>query len=352
MDTNGVAAVLRRAGVLGDHEPHRLEVLDVGAFNSQTVRVRVEVPDVSEALTFVLKRPADGGWSRTAAAEESRFYRTVAAATGHPEIVPRCFAIGPADDPFVLLEDLSATHRPPLTRTEGIEHVLASEADQVSVIDTLARLKAFWWEHPLQEQLGWGYWSEDVEGFEHYAQRRRASWQKVLADNSAWLPAHIVDLCNEVVDGLTTHWTRWLQPRLAGRRQLTLLHGDAYFANFLCPQPGTAGHAYLIDWQSACIDIGAGDLVNLMATFWTSEQRNSQGRERRLLEDFHRRLTEYGVTDYSLERLENDYRIGLVYWILMPIQDAYDGSPVEYWWPKLQCLASAFDDWQCRDLLR
>jgi hypothetical protein len=287
-----------------------------------------------------------------AAAEEGRFYRTVAEATGHPEIVPRCFAIGPADDPFVLLEDLSATHRPPLTRAEGIGHVPASEADQVSVVDTLARLKAYWWEHPLQEQLGWGYWSEDVEGFEHYAARRRASWQKVLADNSAWLPAHVVDLCGQVVDGLAAHWTRWLQPRLAGRKQLTLLHGDAYFANFLCPHPGTTGPAYLIDWQSACIDIGAGDLVNLMATFWTSEQRNAQGRERRLLDQFHRRLTEHGVTGYSVERLENDYRIGLVYWILMPIQDAYDGSPIDYWWPKLQCLAAAFDDWDCRTLLR
>jgi hypothetical protein len=133
---------------------------------------------------------------------------------------------------------------------------------------------------------------------------------------------------------------------------LTLLHGDAYFSNFLCPRPGTTGLGYLIGWQSWCFDIGAGDLVNLLATFWTSEQRNDQDRERRLLLEFHRRLVGYGVTGYSFDQLIDDYRLGLVYWILMPIQDAYAGSSVAYWWPKLQCLAAAFEDWNCRSLLR
>jgi hypothetical protein len=36
----------------------------------------------------------------------------------------------------------------------------------------------------------------------------------------------------------------------------------------------------------------------------------------------------------------------------MPIQDGGDGAPHSYWWPKMQCLLAAFDDWGCAELLR
>jgi hypothetical protein len=51
------------------------------------------------------------------------------------------------------------------------------------------------------------------------------------------------------------------------------------------------------------------------------------------------------------EALIDDYRLGLVSWLLVPFQDAHDGSPADYWWPKLQCLLAAFDDWDCQELL-
>lgn len=60
MDLEGVAAVLRGAGVLGDRDVRDLEVLDVGAFNSETVRVRVEVAGPVEVLEYVRAWPAGG----------------------------------------------------------------------------------------------------------------------------------------------------------------------------------------------------------------------------------------------------------------------------------------------------
>lgn len=58
------------------------------------------------------------------------------------------------------------------------------------------------------------------------------------------------------------------------------------------------------------------------------------------------------MTDYPYPALIEDYRLGLVYWLLVPWQDAYAGSARVYWWPKLQCLLAAFDDWDCDQLLR
>lgn len=46
-----------------------------------------------------------------------------------------------------------------------------------------------------------------------------------------------------------------------------------------------------------------------------------------------------------------DYRHGLIYWLLVPVQDCYGGAGNEYWWPKMQCLVAAFQDWECERLL-
>ncbi|HEU5228805.1 MAG TPA: oxidoreductase family protein, partial [Ktedonobacteraceae bacterium] len=94
-----------------------------------------------------------------------------------------------------------------------------------------------------------------------------------------------------------------------------------YFANFLCPKEPTAGTAYLLDWQSASFDIGGHDLVNLMATFWTSEQRHAEQREDRMLRRYYDVLQANGVSGYSWEDLITDYRTHLIYWLLITIQD-------------------------------
>lgn len=132
---------------------------------------------------------------------------------------------------------------------------------------------------------------------------------------------------------------------------MTLVHGDAYFANYLCPKGSSAGTTYLLDWQSYAFDIGAYDLVNMCATFWTSQQRNEEQRELTILRRYHALLQSYNIRDYSWDDLLTDYKIGLIYWLLMPVQDCYGGSEKDYWWPKMQCLVTAFREWHCEDLL-
>lgn len=339
--------MLRQAGVLRDAEVVEVEVVDTGAFNSETVRLRVRYDGDADGTPtgLVLKRPAPNEWSVQAAADEVRFYRLVGGLADHPAVVPRCWGAG---DDYLLLEDLSSTHHAPLTRDQiiGTPSVLPDPRDAAGVIETLARLQAFWWEHPLQGSvLELGYWSADGEGFESYAERRTEAWQHVVE-----LPAEVRELYAKVVDGLPAYWDRWLRPRVEPRKQLTLQHGDAYFSNFQCPS-SAAGTTYLLDWQGPCFDLGAGDLVNLMATFWTREQRADGGLEHRLLRQFHEDLRRFGVRDYGFDDLCHDYRLSLVFWLLDPVQDARNGSRRDYWWPKMRCLAAAFQDWDCLELV-
>jgi hypothetical protein len=57
------------------------------------------------------------------------------------------------------------------------------------------------------------------------------------------------------------------------------------------------------------------------------------------------------VQDYAWEDLIADYQSGLIYWLLVPLQDRHDGAGKDYWWPKMQCLVVAFREWRCAELL-
>jgi hypothetical protein len=255
----------------------------------------------------------------------------------------------------LLLQDLAPTHQPPVTRAQQIGPVEAvpPAAQIAECIETLGMLHAFWWQHLLlgEGHFDVGYWSRTRERFDAYLQRRTNSWQRVAAQEDASLPEDVRTLYEQALARLPSYWERYLEPRFRSSRHLTLAHGDAYFANFLCPIPPRTGTAYLLDWQSPEFDIGAYDLATLCATFWTREQRHTARREDRILHQYFDSLKTHGVRHYPWEDLLLDYRHALIFWLLMPVQDAADGSARDYWWPKMRCLLAAFSDWHCGALL-
>jgi hypothetical protein len=223
-----------------------------------------------------------------------------------------------------------------------------SDRQTRACVTALARHHAYWWEHPglLTGRFEVGSWFRDPERAAAYSARRRAAsasvdWNLVKPEDA--------ELCAQVLAQAEAHARVHLIPRLAARRNLTLTHGDAYFANFLCAREGT--DAYLVDWQSPEVDHPGTDLALLLASFWTPRQRHEQSRELRCLQLYHQTLYDNGVPDYTWQDLVTDYQAGLLYWLLVPLQDAADGSPPSYWLPKLSCLADAARDWQCLDLL-
>lgn len=331
------------------------------AFNSATSRLRVQYSADAPAdvpTQLILKRNRTEAWAQEAGADEVRFYTLVASLADHPHITVPCYAAAYDSDSgqsYLLLRDLSATHRPPVTREQqiGIVDGVPTTDDIAAVVETLAHLHGYWWNHPLLETEPFvvGYWSRSAERFDQYLRRRTASWQQVLAREGSWLPAEVSALYEQVFAHLPAYWERYLQPRFRSMHHLTLIHGDAYFANFLCPEPPATGPTYLLDWQSPAVDVGGYDLVNLCATFWTPEQRHQDQRELQILRRYYATVQAYGVSQYSWEDLLTDYRHGLIYWLLVPVQDAADGSHKDYWWPKMQCVVAAFHDWHCDELL-
>jgi thiamine kinase-like enzyme len=356
-----LTAVLSASGLLADGEVLSVTITETGAFNSQTQRLQVQYSsDATAGLApnMVLKRNTQEPWAIEAGAEEVKFYQMVAALRPAPPALVPCYAA--AYDPasgnsYLLMRDLSATHAPPVTRDQQVSIIEAvpPAAAIERVIDTLAQHHAYWWDHPLLATGTFeiGYWSRNADRFAQYLQRRQSAWESLRVDEASWFPDELRDLYERVLAHLSQHWQAYLEPRFRTKTNLTLLHGDAYFANFLCPKDSSDDTTYLLDWQSPTVDIGGYDLANLCATFWTSEQRHAARREELILRRYHATLQASGVRDYTWDDLITDYRSGLIYWLLVPLQDRRDGAGKDYWWPKMQCLVAAFHEWRCEELL-
>ncbi len=81
--------------------------------------------------------------------------------------------------------------------------------------------------------------------------------------------------------------------------------------------------------------------------FWTREQRQTGDRERKALRLYHATLCESGVCEYSWENLISDYRLMIALTVFHPVWDeTYQRPNRRYWWPKMQCLTDAYEDWK------
>lgn len=357
---DGLSELLRRAGILQEGKVTLVEQQQSDAFNSQLAFLRLHYSaDAGEGLPtrVVLKHNLLVDWAIEAGAEEVNFYNLVASLPDHPPVTPPCYAAfydEASGQSYLLLQDLSESHAPPVTRDQQLDIADGvPPPDRIQgVVDTLARFHAYWWQHPLLNsgRFPVGYWSRNTERFTLYRQRRQRSWEALVAAETDWLPADMRKLYEWVLPRLRQHWEHYLEPRFRNQTHLTLIHGDAYFANFLCPRQPGVGATYLLDWQSPTVDLAGYDLANLIATFWSPAQRHQDEREQKMLRRYYDTLCDHGVVGYTWEELLTDYRSGLIFWLLMPVQDRFGGAGKEYWWPKMQCLVAAFVEWECEVL--
>jgi hypothetical protein len=354
-----LTSALREGGALPQGEVAAVHLRANDAFNSAAAHLEVryssDAPETAPRRLF-LKRAIAAEWALRAGAREVAFYQFVAPHRARlPMLVP-CYAAAvdaASGQSFCLLLDVSETHAPPVTREQLIAGAVPAEALLDQVVDALAAFHAFWWEHPLlgQSTFELPSWYADEARHAQFVEETRRNWARFLEAEGAWFPEALRLLYEQVLAGYPVLWERYIRQRVATHRRMTLSHGDCYLSQFLCPAPGTSSQTYLIDFQGPAADFGAMDLVFLFATFWPPAQRREGQREERLLRRYHQALAAQGVRGYSWETLLTDYRLALTYMLSYPVWDRNNGSRKDYWWPKLQCLAGAFQDWQCFKLL-
>jgi hypothetical protein len=136
---------------------------------------------------------------------------------------------------------------------------------------------------------------------------------------------------------------------------LTLVHGDPNPTNVLTPKsPGPVRDArslFLIDRQpfdwSLRLWLGASDLVYASVPYWPISQRRAH--ERALLEGYFTALVENGISDYSWDRLLDDWRICLCHALMVaPVwgADPNTRDNMRWLWEKqLWRALAAIRDW-------
>jgi hypothetical protein len=96
----------------------------------------------------------------------------------------------------------------------------------------------------------------------------------------------------------------WL---LAERDRFALLHGDYRLDNMLFDPDGT--RVTVVDWQTLGVGLPARDLAYFTATSLQPQLRSAI--EEDLVDEYHRALSDYGVTGYDREACWRDYRLGM-----------------------------------------
>ncbi len=346
-----LTALLEAAGLSQGQPVTSVDVRRSDAFNSTVAHLELHYGKSGASLPnkLVLKLNLEGEGQ-----EEAAFYGMVEAEDVDTSMLVPCLSA--AFEPesgasHLLLLDVSTTHEAPVDRDKllGLEGI-PSETHLRGVTEALARFHAVWWEHPLLDknvatQLTGRY--RDAPAYEAWWHRHRRDYEQFAATHAQAFPNDVHGIYKRALEYYPKLWESLLEPRSRTLSGLTLTHNDCYLTQFLCPKSGQTP-TYLVDFQSACTDFAARDLVYLMATFWTREQR--QRYERDVLTHYHQVLLDEGVKGYNLDQLFEDYRLMLIDMVFHPVWDTTYGADPTYWQPKMKCLTDAYRDWRCDEL--
>ncbi len=99
--------------------------------------------------------------------------------------------------------------------------------------------------------------------------------------------------------------TPWL---MAEPKRYALMHGDYRLDNMLFDPDRT--RITVVDWQTVGIGLPGRDLAYFTATSLDPAMRSQV--EQDLVNDYHRSLLRYGITDYDIDTCWRDYRLGVV----------------------------------------
>lgn len=298
--------VLHRAGALPDASSVAsigLEPLGAGVgVMGELARIRLTYAgDAGSApASVIVKSPSPFEENRSQGVglgmyeAEIRFMRELDATT--PVRTPRVFLadiVSGTAEFVVVMEDLG--HLLMGDQVQGVTPHQARDA-----VRTMADLHAGWWGRVQTPEMDWvpSVVHARIEGL---AQMWPALWMGFNAKFASSLP----DGGAEAGALIAEHYWRVMN-RIA-EWPWTLLHQD-YRVDNLFFDAGSEEAVVVIDWQGIGRGPGIYDLCYFLGGSLTIEDRRNH--EAGLVQAYHDRLVQRGVTDYPFDRLWHDYRFG------------------------------------------
>lgn len=207
---------------------------------------------------------------------------------------PRCFDVGTDPASTLLLEDLG-----PLRSGDQVTGLRLQDAEVL--MDALAgQHAAFWMNESCDDpHLATATDSNYVSMVHHLV---NTGVESLVARYGDRAPAAALD----AVARLAPRWTDVVTACAAGPR--TVAHNDCRLDNIFFDGEG---NPVFIDWQAIGTTRGTHDIANLLAGSMDIDLLRAHWKE--LVRRYHRRLCEHGVTGYSWERCEQDYRQSVLF---------------------------------------
>jgi hypothetical protein len=294
---------------------------------SYTLSAAADVPTAMFLKTYKPHVRLDYG------AKEVIFYSNLAPAVNRLPIV-RCydaFLDLNGDACYCLFEDVSATHASaPFNAAPSIRHVQLALA-------VLAQLHAAFWQHKLV--LGVRLDQAIAQIATDFFQYRQYSTE-LLARYAEALPK----LWRDVFVRYLVRAPELLSLRLGQRHALTLWHSDTHLSNFMYTQDHTP-QVYLIDFATYRSGWGMRDVA--YTVIYTLEPEQRRIIEQELVQFYHTKLLEAGVSDYSWEKCWDDYRLGVLANLHKPLINRRSA----YAWERVERSMKAFFDLECDEIL-
>ena len=281
------------------------QIQEIGAegegITGQTARVKLvyDSDEITAPHTLIAKFHAVDPAVRTAVnsyrgyENEFRFYQKVATQVETP--TPRCYYADFHESgvTVLLLEDLAPA------RSVG-QDINPSQVELA--IRQIAKVHAFWWEHPKSVEIFgeenlpvikgiWGY-------IQKQAQNNWQSFSELTRDN---LPQEMIGIGQRIVN----NWLA-IADQLYYHSPRTFIHGDFGPDNFFFATAEGGAAFALIDWQLCKRGRGVYDIGMLLGGLPTEQRRKT---EQDLLKMYFQILVENRVEGYPFEQCFDDYRL-------------------------------------------
>jgi aminoglycoside/choline kinase family phosphotransferase len=276
-------------------------------------RLHVDYTEREGPERLVVKLPAADADSRAAGVLgyrcETRFYGEVASRISAR--IPRCY-LSCADETTngftLVLEDLA-----PAQAGDQIAGCSIDEARAAAI--NVAGLHAPTWNDPSVRDLEWLI--PDLTAMPEFTAEFLAK------ATQQFLERYTVDSSTASV---LQRFSQAFVPWATGRRQpFSLLHGDYRLDNLLFSRGETGDPVIAVDWQVMSVGLPLRDVTLLVAAGLPTEDRRAG--EQAIVDAYHARLVELGVTGYDSETCWEEYRYALFHCPFITVLGAFVAQP-------------------------
>ena len=166
---------------------------------------------------------------------EVDFYRLAVSRQDLPMILP-CYDVASSPDDrtaHLLLQDYSLTHVEPAWTVPITRH-------REEITRCSAQFHSKWWQYAQLSQvkridLNINLNCQDEAGYKEYVRVQQEAFPyfvDFLGDN---LTPSMRKMYERTLTALPNFWPKYLKPRLETLENITLLHGDSHWGQFVCP---------------------------------------------------------------------------------------------------------------------